>query len=50
MFMMVPAQVLIGTYLECLKEFPPVRGTSLSITTGAGSVDARGVEVALPGQ
>ena len=32
MFMMVPAQALIGEYLESLKEFPPARGSSLSIS------------------
>ena len=32
MFMMVPAQALIGELLESLKEFPPARGSSLSIS------------------
>lgn len=31
MWTMVPAQVLLGAYLESLKEFPPTRGSSLSI-------------------
>jgi arylsulfatase len=32
MFVMVPAQVIVGEYLESLKEFPPARGSSLSIS------------------
>ena len=31
MFMMVPAQALVGKYLESLREFPPTRGSSLSV-------------------
>ena len=31
MFLMVPAQVAVGKHLESLKEFPPARGSSLSI-------------------
>ncbi len=32
MFLMVPAQTFIAEYLETLKEFPPARGSSLSIS------------------
>ena len=32
MFVMVPAQVIVGEYLASLKEFPPARGSSLSIS------------------
>ena len=32
MFLMVPAQTFIATYLESLKEFPPAMGSSLSIS------------------
>ena len=32
MYVMVPAQVLVRQYLESLKEFPPARGSSLSIS------------------
>ncbi len=31
MFLMVPAQVMVSKYAESLKEFPPARGSSLSI-------------------
>jgi arylsulfatase len=31
MWAMVPAQVIVGRYLETLKEFPPTRGSSLSV-------------------
>jgi arylsulfatase len=31
MFMMVPAQGAVAKHLESLKEFPPARGSSLSI-------------------
>jgi arylsulfatase len=31
MFMFVPAQALVGQFLETFKEFPPTRGDSLSI-------------------
>ena len=31
MFFMVPAQTLVGKYLASLKEFPPTRGSSLSV-------------------
>jgi len=31
MFMLVPAQVAVGKKLETLKEFPPARGSSLSL-------------------
>ena len=31
MYVMVPAQVFVREYLESLKEFPPARGSSLSI-------------------
>ena len=31
MYMMVPAQVAVGNHLETLKEFPPARGSSLSL-------------------
>jgi hypothetical protein len=32
MFMMVPSQAIVREELETLKEFPPVRGSSLSIS------------------
>ena len=31
MFLMVPAQQLVGSYLGSLEEFPPARGSSLSL-------------------
>ena len=31
MWTMVPAQTLVAEYLETLKEFPPTRGSSLSV-------------------
>jgi len=31
MYMLVPAQVAVGEHLETLKEFPPARGSSLSL-------------------
>ena len=31
MFLMVPAQQLVGSYLGSLDEFPPARGSSLSV-------------------
>ena len=31
MWAMVPAQAVVGQYLETLKEFPPTRGSSLSV-------------------
>ena len=31
MYLMVPAQTVVGKHLESLKEFPPARGSSLSL-------------------
>ena len=31
MFFMVPAQTVVGEYLKSLKEFPPTKGSSLSV-------------------
>jgi len=31
MWTMVPAQAVVGEYLESLREFPPTRGSSLSV-------------------
>jgi hypothetical protein len=31
MFLMVPAQQLVGSYLVSLEEFPPARGSILSL-------------------
>jgi hypothetical protein len=33
MFLMVPASEHVGSYLGSLKEFPPARGSSLSLGT-----------------
>ena len=45
MFLMVPAQVLVGSYLESLDEFPPARGSSLSL----GKIMEQ-IQYAKPGQ
>jgi hypothetical protein len=31
MWAMVPAQAVVSKYIESLKEFPPTRGSSLSV-------------------
>ena len=38
MYVMVPAQVFVREYLESLKEFPPARGSSLSINQVLDSI------------
>ena len=50
MFMMVPAQTIIATYLESLKEFPPVMGSSLSISKVLEASMQGPSKVAGPGQ
>ena len=45
MFLMVPAQELVGSYLGSLKEFPPARGSSLSL---GQTMDK--IQYAAPGQ
>jgi arylsulfatase len=36
MYLMVPAQVVVGAHLKSLQEFPPARGSSLSISEVLG--------------
>ena len=45
MYLMVPAQQLVGSYMGSLKEFPPARGSSLSL----GELFEQ-VQYAAPGQ
>jgi arylsulfatase len=45
MFLMVPAQQLVGSYMGSLEEFPPARGSSLSL----GKMMAQ-IQYAAPGQ
>jgi arylsulfatase len=45
MFLMVPAQQLVASYMGSLKEFPPARGSSLSL---GKIMDA--IQYAAPGQ
>jgi arylsulfatase len=45
MYLMVPAQVVVGSYLKSLDEFPPARGSSLSL----GQIMDR-IKCAKPGQ
>ena len=40
MFMFVPAQALVGQFLETFKEFPPTRGDSLSIDAVIASMQS----------
>ena len=45
MFLMVPAQTIVAEHLQSLKEFPPARGSSLSL----GKIMDR-IQYAKPGQ
>jgi hypothetical protein len=45
MFLMVPAQQLVGSYMKSLDEFPPARGSSLSLGKIMDSI-----QYAAPGQ
>ena len=45
MFLMVPAQQFVGSYLGSLEEFPPARGSSLSL-----GETMKQIQYAVPGQ